>query len=164
MGIFLENVHMASYVLPKDRSRTLNWTLLRPGLFDYLFQSLHRCGFRLQYKMKIQLFVMSHFCECGENRIHYIVENISAKKGGPVKPVTAEIHGLNEAAHQFNSQNNNPTWILWAQTVQPKQSRKCCLVYSVKDTKTFSVLIPHSLPAIPGLYVLKVMDLKLFCA
>ena len=61
------------------------------------------------------------------------------KERGPVKLVTAEIHGLNEAAHQFNSQNNNSTWILWAQTLQPKQSRKCCLVYAVKDTKTFSV-------------------------
>ena len=113
--------------------------LLRPGLFDYLFQSLHRCGFRLQYEMKIQLFVMSHLCECGENWIHYIVETISANKvGNPVRPGTAESNGKQQMgmsctsqlkwSSTSNSHNNNLIWTLWAQTLQPKQ--RCCLVYA----------------------------------
>ena len=58
--------------------------LPRAGLFDYLFQSLYRCGFRLQYEGWMQLFVMSHWCEWDEKWIHFklIVENISEKEGG----------------------------------------------------------------------------------
>ena len=65
----------------------------------------------------------------------------------------------------INSHNNFFSF-LWAQTLQSKLSRKCCLVYAVKNMQThslFPVPLPHSDPDIPGFMRSHLLQLLMNC-